>query len=175
MTKLFDFLTSCNPISTENKQTFIWNGVEYENRLLKGFNVSLFFSDDKLTIHISGSFFDEPVNQRTPELGEITLTLDDLSNLYNISVDKLRTIFDKKESITKCQVVNGRITKYQMPNNECLKNNFTDFFIEKYPNLVGAYLDGLTFSYSPSPAVTKINIDEIIQNFIDSYIEFGCK
>ena len=42
MANLSDFLTSFNPISSENKQTVIWNGSEYENRLLKGFNVSLF-------------------------------------------------------------------------------------------------------------------------------------
>ena len=166
MAKLFDFLTSFNPISSENKQTVIWNGLEYENRLLKGLNVSLFFSDDKLTIHISGSFFDEPTYQRTPELGEISLTLDDLSNLYNAPVDKLRTLFDEKD----------RVTKYDMSNNGCWENNFADFFIEKYPTLGGVVLFyRSTFSYDFSPAVTKVNIDEIVQNFISSYIEFGCK
>lgn len=70
-------------------------------------------------------FFDEPTYQRTPELGEISLTLDDLSNLYNAPVDKLRTLFDEKE----------RVTKYDMSNNGCWENNFVDFFYRKISNL----------------------------------------
>ena len=63
-----------------------------------------------------------------------------------------------------------------MLNNGCWENNFADFFIEKYPTLGGVVLFyRSTFSYDFSPAVTKVNIDEIVQNFISSYIEFGCK
>ena len=169
MINLSNFLTVRQPIPNEQqKRTIIWNGAEYENPLFSGFNMDFSFKNERLTIRVSCVFRFNFFNVKDLHLGDFNFTLEDLSKLYNVSVDELRILFSQRlHFITQATVIYNRELF-----DWCI--NLKLFLSQKYPSW-GDDFDfmGTNFFYESSHFST--NIDEIIQNFISSYIEFGCK
>lgn len=169
MTNLSDFLTVRHPIPNEQqKRTIIWNGVEYENPLFSGFDMDFSFRNEQLTIKVSCVFRFNSFNVKDFHLGDFNFTLEDLSKLYNVSVDELRILFRQRlHPVTQATLIHNL-----QHSDWCF--NFKLFLSQKYPSWGKAFgFMGTSFFYEPSHLST--NIDEIIQNFISSYIEFGCK
>lgn len=166
MTTLFSYLQDATPIPVSQKQTVIWNGVKYENPLFDGFKTEFSFNKERseLKIEITCLFQDESGEPNERHLGKFVINLDQLSSIYGAPKDKLLTIFREKIVL---------LLPPKEYDDQWLAD-LTNFLMEKHQNWGDEWAIIKTNFRFISP-FTETNIDTIIQEFMGSLIEFGCR